>query len=84
MSASTLLMSSSPSGAELFPERLNIIYDSKCSVCQWEVDNLTYLMSKLPGADKEPKLIRFTDLESDDGGFLSGGETGQWEWGAVE
>ena len=67
MSASTLLMSSSPSGAELFPERLNIIYDSKCSVCQWEVDNLTHLMSKLPGAEKEPKLIRFTDLESDDG-----------------
>ena len=62
-----LLMCSSPLETELFPERLNIIYDSKCSVCQWEVDNLTYLMPKMPGAEKEPKLIRFTDLESDDG-----------------
>ena len=24
------------------------------------------------------------DLESDDGGFVSGGETGQWEWGVVD
>ena len=64
----TLLLSSSPN-SELFQERLNIIYDSKCSVCQWEVDNLTYLMSKLPGAENadRPKLIRFTDLESNDG-----------------
>ena len=66
-SSPTSLMSSSSSETELFPERLNIIYDSKCSVCQWEVDNLTYLMSKLPGAERETKLIRFTDLESDDG-----------------
>ena len=66
-SSPTSLMSSSSSETELFPERLNIIFDSKCSVCQWEVDNLTYLMSKLPGAERETKLIRFTDLESDDG-----------------
>ena len=46
---------------------MNIIYDSKCSVCQWEVENLTYLMSKLPGSENEPKLIRFTDLEAEDG-----------------
>lgn len=51
----------------LFRERLNIIYDSKCSVCQWEVDNLTHLMSTLPGSENEPRLIRFTDLEAEDG-----------------
>eukprot|EP00562_Extubocellulus_spinifer_P027235 CAMPEP_0178658494 /NCGR_PEP_ID=MMETSP0698-20121128/26019_1 /TAXON_ID=265572 /ORGANISM="Extubocellulus spinifer, Strain CCMP396" /LENGTH=187 /DNA_ID=CAMNT_0020300883 /DNA_START=17 /DNA_END=577 /DNA_ORIENTATION=+ len=53
---------------ELFPERLNLIFDSKCSVCQWEVDNLAYLMSKLPPRHVgEQSLLRFTDLESDDG-----------------
>jgi len=66
-SSSTVLLLSSTSEGELFPERLNIIYDSKCSVCQWEVDNLTYLMSKLPEPEKQSKLIRFTDLESEDG-----------------
>lgn len=29
---------------QLFPEQLNVIYDSKCSVCQWEVD---YLQSQM-------------------------------------
>ena len=67
LALSTLFLSSSSSETELFPERLNIIYDAKCSVCRWEVDHLTYLMSKLPGAEENPKLIRFTDLESDDG-----------------
>lgn len=53
----------------LFPERLNIIYDSKCSVCRWEVDFLRSRMEDLAerrgtvGMD----LFRFTDLESSDG-----------------
>ena len=49
---------------QLFPEELNIIYDSKCSVCQWEVDYLQSQMDKY-FADRKP-LIRFTDLESGD------------------
>ena len=36
--------------------RLNLLYDSKCAVCQWEVDNLQWLGS----GDK----ISFTDIES--------------------
>ena len=28
---------------QLFPEQLNIINDSKCSVCQWKVDYLQFL-----------------------------------------
>ena len=49
---------------QLFPEQLNIIYDSKCSVCQWEVDYLQSQMDKY-FANRGP-LIRFTDLESRD------------------
>ena len=49
---------------QLFPEELNIIYDSKCSVCQWEVDYLQSQMDKY-FADRKPQ-IRFTDLESSD------------------
>ena len=47
----------------LFPEKLNIIYDSKCSVCQWEVDYLKQRMKDL----SSNYLIRFTDLEADEG-----------------
>jgi len=39
-------------------ESLNLLYDGKCSVCQWEVDNLKSL-----GADGR---IAFTDIESQD------------------
>ena len=39
----------------LFDEELNLIYDGKCAICQWERDNL----SALGGAGK----ITFTDLE---------------------
>eukprot|EP00931_Biecheleriopsis_adriatica_P111405 TRINITY_DN85782_c0_g1_i1.p1 TRINITY_DN85782_c0_g1~~TRINITY_DN85782_c0_g1_i1.p1 ORF type:complete len:229 (+),score=24.15 TRINITY_DN85782_c0_g1_i1:10-696(+) len=41
---------------QLFAEELNLIYDSKCSVCQWEVDNLISL-----GAQGR---IAFTDIEA--------------------
>ena len=42
----------------LFKEELNIIYDSKCGVCQWEVDFLR-------ARDVDSKLT-FTDLEDAD------------------
>ena len=46
------------SPARLFPQELNLIYDSKCGVCQWEVD---FLRSR----DSEGRLT-YTDLESED------------------
>ena len=39
----------------LFPEEINLIYDSECAVCQWEKDNLLGLGAK--------GKITFTDLE---------------------
>jgi predicted DCC family thiol-disulfide oxidoreductase YuxK len=59
----------------LFPEKLNIIYDSKCSVCQWEVDYLKQRIKDLAihnnnnnsGGNNSNSLIRFTDLESSEG-----------------
>lgn len=50
----------------LFDEKLNIIYDSKCSVCQFEVNYLQDRMDKHFGNSNKP-LIRFTDLESEEG-----------------
>ena len=48
----------------LFPEQLNIIFDSKCNVCQFEVDHLQSRIDKFFGGKS---LIRFTDLESKEG-----------------
>ncbi|KAL7560816.1 hypothetical protein ACA910_013252 [Epithemia clementina (nom. ined.)] len=50
----------------LFPEELNVIYDSKCNVCKLEIDFLRQRDMRLNGTRKSstgPKL-RFTDLES--------------------
>ena len=44
--------------ARLFEEELNLIYDSKCGVCQWEVD---FLKARDPGG-----RLAFTDLEGAD------------------
>ncbi|KAL9186376.1 hypothetical protein ACHAXT_005614 [Thalassiosira profunda] len=54
----------SPGGARLFSEQLNIIFDSKCSVCQLEVD---YLQSRMDNHFGGEPLIRFTDLEAEAG-----------------
>jgi len=48
----------------LFPEELNIIYDSKCNVCKLEIDFLRKRDQKRNG--NNPKL-RFTDLEGETG-----------------
>ena len=40
-----------------FDEELNLIYDGKCSICQWERDNLISL-----GAEGK---VAFTDLEDE-------------------
>jgi len=49
---------STPPPERLFPEELNLVYDSKCGVCQWEVD---FLRSR----DRDGKLT-YTDLEGAD------------------
>jgi predicted DCC family thiol-disulfide oxidoreductase YuxK len=44
----------------LFPEEINILYDSKCNVCRWEMEWLRRRDSEInPSATK----IRLTDLE---------------------
>ena len=53
----------------LFPEEVNIIYDSKCNVCKLEIDFLRRRDERLAkkrvtnGSTPQPRL-RFTDLES--------------------
>ena len=53
-----------PDPPALFPEQLNIIYDSKCSICKLEMDFLARRDAKLSGS-LGPKKIRLTDIESD-------------------
>lgn len=58
------LASTSQESRRLFPEELNIIYDSKCNVCKLEIDFLTRRdSSKINVGD--PKL-KVTDLEASD------------------
>ena len=56
--ATGVLSATQSESARIFPEDLNLIYDSKCGVCQWEVD---FLRSR----DSEGRLT-YTDLESED------------------
>lgn len=53
--------SSTSTPDRLFPEELNILYDSKCNVCNLEINFLRRRDQKLNG--DQPKL-KFTDLES--------------------
>ena len=55
--------SSSSAKPPLFPEVVNIIYDSKCNICKLEMDFLARRDAKLSGSG--PKKIRLTDIESD-------------------
>ena len=47
---------------QLFPEELNILYDSKCNVCKLEMDMLARRDARLNGSQRRIKL---TDIESD-------------------
>eukprot|EP00571_Detonula_confervacea_P012089 CAMPEP_0172313290 /NCGR_PEP_ID=MMETSP1058-20130122/19970_1 /TAXON_ID=83371 /ORGANISM="Detonula confervacea, Strain CCMP 353" /LENGTH=176 /DNA_ID=CAMNT_0013026927 /DNA_START=67 /DNA_END=593 /DNA_ORIENTATION=- len=66
--ARALFSSQSPSsngGAKkLFPEELNIIYDSKCNICKLEMDFLARRDAKL--SVSVPRKLRLTDIESED------------------
>ena len=46
----------------LFPEEINILYDSKCNICKLEMDMLARRDERLHGSERRIKL---TDIESD-------------------
>ena len=46
----------------LFPEEMNILYDSKCNVCKLEIDFLERRDARVNGTHQ--RRLRFTDLES--------------------
>lgn len=48
----------------LFDEELNILYDSKCNVCRWEIDFLRRRDERLNGSSK--RRLKFTDIEEKD------------------
>lgn len=53
-------------GAEkqrLFPEQLNIIYDSKCGICKLEMDLLARRDARLAGLSGGPRKLKMTDIE---------------------
>jgi predicted DCC family thiol-disulfide oxidoreductase YuxK len=56
--------STTPTRDRLFPEEVNVIYDSKCGVCKLEIDWLSRRDHRINSAST-PKL-KMTDLESDD------------------
>ena len=62
--ASSSTTSPTPTSDRLFPEEVNVIYDSKCGVCKLEIDWLSGRDHKINSAST-PKL-KMTDLESDD------------------
>lgn len=59
-------MATAASSERIFPEELNIIYDSKCNVCKLEIDFLRNRDLRLHG--DAPKL-KFTDLEGETGPY---------------
>jgi predicted DCC family thiol-disulfide oxidoreductase YuxK len=60
-SLSSKPLSDGDSAGRLFPEEINILYDSKCNVCRWEMEWLRRRDREIVNAS-EPK-IRLTDLE---------------------
>jgi predicted DCC family thiol-disulfide oxidoreductase YuxK len=54
----------STSNVLLFPEQLNIIYDSKCGICKLEMDMLERRDIRLNGTGSTRKL-RLTDIENE-------------------
>lgn len=51
----------------LFPQELNILYDSKCNVCKLEIDFLRRRDERLNGSEggDATTRLKFTDLEAD-------------------
>jgi predicted DCC family thiol-disulfide oxidoreductase YuxK len=63
LASSSSSSSRSTTSDRLFPEQLNVIYDSKCSVCKLEMDWLSRRDHRI-NSPVTPKL-KMTDLESD-------------------
>lgn len=51
----------------LFPEEINVLYDSKCNVCKLEMDWLVSRDIRLNGPDN--RKLKLTDLEDDNHPF---------------
>ena len=62
----TLLFSSSAtSDSRLFPEEINVLYDSKCNVCKLEMDWLVSRDIRINGPNN--RKLKLTDLEDENG-----------------
>jgi hypothetical protein len=59
------MSSSTPSSEQLFPEELNILYDSKCNVYKLEMDFLARRDDSLAMEASHPRRIKLTDLEDE-------------------
>lgn len=57
---------SSSNDGGLFPEELNIIYDSKCNVCKLEMDFLRNRDRRLAEKNRRPPKLKLTNLEDTD------------------
>jgi predicted DCC family thiol-disulfide oxidoreductase YuxK len=55
-------MASTSSTDGLFPEKINVLYDSRCNVCKLEIDWLAQRDARL----NTPRRLKFTDIESKD------------------
>lgn len=62
----TLLFSTSTkSDTRLFPEEINVLYDSKCNVCKLEMDWLVSRDIQINGPNN--RRLKLTDLEDENG-----------------
>ncbi|CAB9503951.1 Protein of unknown function, DUF393 [Seminavis robusta] len=62
---SALFSTKSRPTKRLFPEELNIIYDSKCNVCKLEIEFLRRRDARLSSGGQQQSKLRFTDLEDE-------------------
>ncbi|KAL3941109.1 MAG: hypothetical protein SGBAC_004491 [Bacillariaceae sp.] len=66
LQSSSRRFSSSTSAPErLFPEELNILYDSKCNVCKLEMDFLARRDASRATRASQPRKLKLTDLEDE-------------------
>eukprot|EP00980_Cylindrotheca_fusiformis_P002170 scaffold497_cov97-Cylindrotheca_fusiformis.AAC.1 len=49
----------------LFPEELNIIYDSKCNICNFEINFLANRDERISGSTTTTRKLRMTDIEDE-------------------
>ena len=64
LAPNTRVFSSRTDASRLFPEEVNILYDSKCNVCKLEIDFLQRRDERLARKRGGSPRLKFTDLES--------------------